>query len=40
LTQIGAPFEYQDRMDEVLALGLHKDNTGAVDAEEAMPLAA
>lgn len=48
LTQIGVPFEYQARMDEVLArqqeidaaLGLHKDNAGAVDAEEAMPLAA
>ena len=42
LTQVGKPFEYQDRMDEVLvrqheidaALGLHQDNAGAIDAQE------
>lgn len=41
LTQVGQPFEYEDRLDEVLArqheidaaLGLHQDNAGAIDAE-------
>lgn len=43
LTQVGKPFEYEDRLNEVLArqqeidaaLGLHQDNAGAVDAQEA-----
>lgn len=43
LTQVGKPFEYEDRLNEVLArqqeidaaLGLHRDNAGALDAEEA-----
>ena len=48
LTQVGQPFEYEDRMNEVLArqqeidaaLGLHQDNAGSVDAEESLPMAA
>ncbi len=43
LTQVGKPFEYEDRLNEVLArqqeidaaLGLHQDNAGAADAQEA-----
>lgn len=42
LTQVGKPFEYEDRLNEVLArqqeidaaLGLHQDNAGAADAQE------
>lgn len=42
LTQVGKPFEHEDRLNEVLArqqeidaaLGLHQDNAGAVDAQE------
>lgn len=42
LTQVGQPFELEDRMNEVLArqqeidaaLGLHQDNAGATDSQE------
>lgn len=48
LTQVDKPFEYADRMEDVLsrqiaidtALGLHKDNAGSADADAALPLAA
>ncbi len=42
LTQVGKPFEFEDRLNEVIkrqqeidaALGLHQDNAGAADAQE------
>ena len=42
LTQVGKPFEFEDRLNEVIkrqqeidaALGLHQDNAGAADSQE------
>ena len=48
LTQVDRPFEHEEKMEELMrrqqeidaALGLNQDNAGAMDADEAVAMAA